>query len=310
MSVAVFALLAAFEFFSFYSVPEKEDQNFQKQYSDEYQIYALDIPDQLTFLGEKVPLEQYDVREKLDRELLVNTYWQSQTLLFFKRSKKIFPAIEPILKKNGVPDDFKYLALIESGLMNVVSPSGAEGIWQIMKGTAREYALEITSDVDERYHLELATQAACEYLNFSNEKFNSWVLSAAAYNMGMNGMEEVLAKQGVSSYYDLHLNDETARYVFRMIAVKMILENPDKYGFNFREKDLYKPIPYYIDSVDYSIPDLAGFAREKGFNLKLLKTLNPWLRKNRLIVNPDDKIYGVKFPTEEYLNSINTGESK
>ncbi|MFT4803600.1 MAG: membrane-bound lytic murein transglycosylase D, partial [Psychroserpens sp.] len=207
---------------------------------NDYNVYALSVPDNLNFAGEAMPLQDPDVFERMDRELLVNTYWQSNGLLMFKRAEKYFPIIEPILKKNGIPDDFKYLAVIESGLTNAVSPAGARGVWQIMPSTGRENGLEVNSNVDERYHLEMATEVACKYLLKSKENLGSWTLAAAAYNAGNTGVSNRLREQDVNAYYDLLLGEETGRYLFRIVALKEILTHPKKYGFNFTSKDLYK----------------------------------------------------------------------
>ena len=205
-----------------------------------YRVYALKTPENINFCDEEVPLEFLDIRERLDRELLVNTYWQSNMLLLIKRSYRFFPLIEKILKEEDVPQDFKYLAVIESGLENVRSPKGAKGIWQIMSGTAREYGLEVNKNVDERYNLELSTRAACKYLKKAKNKFGSWTLAAAAYNRGIMGISRNLSRQKVENYYDLLLGRETSRYIFRILAVKEIMENANNYGFIFQENDLYK----------------------------------------------------------------------
>ena len=209
----------------------------------DYKIYALTIPQNLDFCGESLPLEDSDVYERIDRELLVNTYWQSNGLLLLKRANRFFPIIEPILKSNGVPEDFKYLALIESGFMNVVSPAGARGFWQLMKSTAKENGLEVNENVDERYHIEKATQIACKFLIDSKERFGSWTLAAASYNMGKTGLEKRLKQQDSDNYYDLLLNEETARYLFRIIAIKEIFKAPKDYGFNYEPSDLYSLEP-------------------------------------------------------------------
>lgn len=215
------------------------DENFEKKLINDYNVYALQIPEHLNFAGEDIPLDDPDILERMDRELLVNTYWQSNGLLMFKRAHKYFPIIEPILKKHDVPDDFKYLAVIESGLMNVVSPAGARGVWQIMPTTGKEYGLEINDNVDERYHLEKSTEVACEYLKKSKEQLGSWTLAAAAYNAGNYGVSKRLQEQDVTDYYDLLLGEETGRYLFRIVALKEILSHPDRYGFNFREGFIY-----------------------------------------------------------------------
>ena len=289
--------------FSSSTTKEAEDISHQEKFQRDYKIYSLNIPETFDLAGENVPLQLIDVREKLDRELLVNTYWQSNTLLYIKRSRKWFPVIEPVLKENGIPEDFKYLALIESGLTPIVSPAGAEGFWQIMEGTGKELGLEINNEVDERYHVEKATKAACKYLNEAYEKYNNWTLAAASYNMGRNGLDRQLERQQVDNYYDLLLNEETARYVFRMLAAKMILSNPDQFGFNYRPKDLWSQIETKTIEVDTSIANLADFAQQHQINYKVLKDLNPWLRRNYLNVR-NGKTYEIKVPTESALDLV------
>ena len=266
-----------------------------KNTSDLYEIKALKIPEGLNFAGERVPVEKNDIRERMDRELLVNTYWQSNGLLMFKRANKYFPIIEPILAENGIPDDFKYLALIESGLQNVKSPAGASGFWQIMKATARENKLEVNDNVDERYHIEKATRVACKYLKKSKERLGSWTLAAAAYNAGNYGVSKRLKTQKVNSYYDALLPDETERYVFRIVAVKEIMLNPKKYGFAFDQEDLYNLEYTTTVEVDSVITNIAAFAKHFGTNYKTLKIHNPWLRENKLN-NASGKKYQIKLP--------------
>lgn len=263
--------------------------------SETYQIKALKIPSGLNFAGELVPLDKEGVRERIDRELLVNTYWQSNGLLMFKRANKYFPIIEPILKENGVPDDFKYLAVIESGLQNVTSPAGARGVWQLMKTTAKENGLEVNSNVDERYHLEKATKVACDYLKEAKEKFGSWTMAAAAYNAGRTGMQRKINAQQVTDYYDLLLGEETSRYVPRIIAVKEILSNPKKYGFLFDSEDLYTTSDVKVVKVDTVITNIASFSKQFDINYKILKAYNPWLRENKLN-NASRKMYEIKIP--------------
>ena len=265
--------------------------------SETYQIRALKIPSNLEFAGERVPLEKSGIKERIDRELLVNTYWQSNGLLLFKRAHKYFPIIEPILEKNGIPDDFKYLAVIESGLQNVTSPAGAKGFWQIMSSTAKENGLEVNSNVDERYHLEKATQVACDYLNAAKERFGNWTMAAAAYNAGNAGMSRKINDQKVENYYDLLLVSETSRYLPRIVAVKEILSNPNKYGFIFDKEDLYALEATKTIKVDTVITDIAVFSKGLGINYKILKTHNPWLRENKLN-NKSRKLYEIKIPTE------------
>lgn len=261
----------------------------------DYNIYAIDLPENIDFAGEVVPLHKRDVQERFDRELLVNTYWQSNGLLIIKRAHKFFPIIEPILKEQNIPDDFKYLAVIESGLMDVVSPSGASGFWQFMKPAAKENHLEISNEVDERYHLEKATLAACRYLRNAKNEMGSWTLAAAAYNAGKGGIKTQILKQKVSDYYDLHLNSETSRYVFRILAMKEIMQNPQKYGFNFTDNQLYNSDAVKKIEVKTSIPSWADFAIENGTNYKMLRIYNPWIRDYAL-ENKAGKTYIVKIP--------------
>lgn len=274
---------------------DKEDY-YQKYINSNYKVFALPYIQELEFCGEDVPLADIDVRDRLDREMLVNSYWQSQTLLFHKRANRWFPVIEPILEEHGVPDDFKYLALIESGFQNVVSPAGATGFWQFLKTTGMEYGLEVSGVVDERYHVEKSTVAACKYLKDAYERYDSWTLAAASYNMGMHGLDKQMKRQKSNNYYDLLLNLETSRYVFRIIATKQILNNSSKYGFHFRPKDLYEPYDFKIITVDSTINDLAVFAADNNISYKTLKILNPWMRDNHLPVRPGNN-YEVKLPT-------------
>jgi hypothetical protein len=253
------------------------------------------LPSNLDFSGEAVPLDQPDIRERLDKELLVNTYWQSNMMLLLKRANKYFPTIELILEEEGVPDDFKYLAVIESALENVRSPKGAKGFWQIMPGTAKEYGLEVNSNVDERYHIEKSTRVACTYLKKAKERLGSWTLAAASYNRGMYGTDRLLSKQLSDNYYDLLLNSETSRYVFRILAVKEIMSNPRAYGFIFDTEDLYQPIPVRKIGLDTAIGNIAQFAKEQSINYKILKIHNPWLIQNHLN-NRSRKYYEISVP--------------
>lgn len=279
---------------------EKPAEPEQKLIND-YNVYALKLPDDLNFAGEKIPLSDPDVYERMDKELLVNTYWQSNGLLMFKRAKKYFPIIEPILKKHGIPDDFKYLAVIESGLTNAVSPAGARGVWQIMPATGKENGLEVNDNVDERYHLEKATEVACKYLLQSKNSLGSWTLAAAAYNAGNAGISRRLKEQDVNDYYDLLLGEETGRYMFRIVALKEILKNPKSYGFNFEDTDLYTNIPTFTVIVDKEVTDFAAFSKEYGINYKILKIHNPWLREAHLN-NKSRKQYSIEIPEKGHYS--------
>lgn len=272
-----------------------DDQLYYDAFQKHYGIYSLPTPAHLEFAGEPVPMHLWDVQERFDRELLVNTYWQSNMLLYLKRANRWFPLIDPILKANGIPEDFRYLALIESGFLNAVSPAGAAGFWQILESTGRELGLEVNEHVDERFHPVKSTEAASRFLTNARNRFGSWTLAAAAYNIGPARLGRILQTQMQSGYYDLHLNEETSRYVFRILAVKTILDNPARYGFHLRTKDLYPIIPQRTVSVDTAITNLAAFAIAQGTNYKTLRLLNPWLRTNELPRNPG-KTYQISLP--------------
>jgi len=269
----------------------------QKNTSDTYKIKALKLSPYLNLAGEKVPLEKLDIKERMDRELLVNTYWQSNGLLLIKRDNKYFPIQEPLLKKHGLPDDFKYLAVAESALIDETSSAGAAGFWNFMKATGEEYGLEINSNVDERYNIEKSTEVAAKYLKKSKERFGSWTLAAAAYNAGNTRVANSLETQQVTSYYDVLLPDETERYVFRIIALKEVLSNPKAYGFIFDQNDLYTLPKTKTVQVDTVITNIASFAKNFGTNYKELKLHNPWLRENKLN-NASRKLYDIKIPVE------------
>ena len=276
-----------------------KEHNAKKNINNGYQIGAIEIPKDLNFAGEAVPLEDPEVLERVDREFLVNTYWQSNALLLMKRANKYFPIIEPILAKNGIPDDFKYLAVAESGLQNVVSHAGATGFWQILKGTGREYGLEVNSNVDERYHIEKSTQAACDYLNKWKSRFKNWTLTAAAYNAGPAGIQKYMNTQKVDDYYDLLLVEETGRYLFRIMAIKEIISNPDKYGFNVEQSDFYTAVPTFTVQINEPVADWADFAAKYEINYKILKRHNPWLREAHLN-NASKKNYVIEIPNKGY----------
>ena len=271
----------------------------EQQSSQTLRVEALDIPNVMTFAGERVPLQDTDVRERLDREIHVNTYWHSNMLLMIKKANRFFLEIEPLLKKYNLPDDFKYLAVAESGLDNVTSHAGASGFWQFMKATGKEYGLEINNYVDERYNLELATKVAAQYLINSKELFGSWTNAAAAYNAGNAGITKQMKRQDATDYYSLLLNSETGRYVFRILAFKEILSNPEKYGFYVDQQDLYQAIPTKTIIIDTPVEDFAKFAKQQGINYKILKIHNPWLRDTYL-KNASGKAYSIKIPIAGY----------
>ncbi|WP_439131225.1 lytic transglycosylase domain-containing protein [Polaribacter sp.] len=262
-----------------------------------YKIKALKLPENLNLAGEKVPVEIPDVRERMERELLVNTYWQSNGLLLLKRANKYFPIMEPLLKKYGLPDDFKFLALAESGFTDETSTAGAAGMWHFMKKTGKEYGLEINNNVDERYHIEKSTKVAAEYLKNAYERFGSWTLAAAAYNAGNYGISRRIEAQEVNNYYDAKLPDETERYVFRILALKEIISNPKKYGFVFEKEDLYHLDKTTTIKVDTAITNITAFAKKFGMNYKEFKIYNPWLREHHLN-NKSRKMYEIKIPVK------------
>jgi len=260
-------------------------------------IKAITLENNFYFAGEKVPTEIFDVRERLDRELLVNSYWHSATVQNIKLSNRFFPEIERILAEQGVPDDFKYLAVAESGLRNATSSAGAKGFWQFLKSTGKEYGLEINDEVDERYHLEKSTKAACKYLKKQKAKLGSWTLAAAAYNAGSRRIQENLSQQGMSSYYDINLNEETGRYVFRIMALKTILSDPTRFGFQIEADQKYAP---HTDMVNISYKeegtlDIKNVALNNGLSYRLLKVYNPWLLDSKITMS-GRKEYFIQVP--------------
>ena len=275
--------------------PENRDNPPAGDFPTYFTARSLNLPDTLSFAGEKVPLDIPDVRERLDRELHVNSYWHNNTIFLIKKANRWFPQMEKILEQYGVPDDFKYLTAIEGSFRNDISYKNAVGFWQFLKPSAKEFGLEITKEVDERYDPIKSTEAACKYLLKSYKKFQNWTLVAASYNAGVRGVKRELDYQKVDSYYDLLLNDETSRYVFRILAIKEIIENPVKYGFNVDQSHLYEEEQVRYIVVDRSIDNLIKFAQEQGINYKQLKRYNPWLRKNRLTVR-SGRSYKIAVP--------------
>lgn len=252
----------------------------------DYRWYPPQLPEAIDFAGEQTPLDRWEVRERLDRELLVNSYLHGSTLYILKLAGRIFPVLEERLKANGVPEDFKYLCVAESALRNQRSPAGALGYWQFLSSTGKEHGLEITDQVDERYHLEKSTDAACRYLKSAHDRFGSWTAAAASYNCGMGGYSRFSGHQQTRNYYDLLLPEETNRYIFRILALKYILENPERSGFITTPADIYQPIATREVEVTSSISSLVDFAKREGTSYKILKTLNPWLRAHSLTVRP------------------------
>jgi membrane-bound lytic murein transglycosylase D len=245
---------------------------------------SLDPPKNLNFAGEMVPLRDFDVRERFEQELIKYTYLHSATILNIKRAARWKPEITKILRREGIPEDFFYLCIAESHLSNANSPAGAKGFWQFLEGTAKIYNLEVTDQVDERYDPIKSTEAACKYLKDAHKSFKNWTLVAASYNMGMGGLRKQMDRQKVDSYYDLFLNRETAAYVFAVLAIKTILEDPTGHGFDIAPHQLYAPLKYKVMEVDTTIPDLIAWSLAQGTTYKMVKVLNPWLLKDRLEV--------------------------
>ena len=259
-------------------------------------IKSVNLNKDFLFAGEEFPMDNFDVRERLDRELSRNTYWHSNTLLNIKKGNKYFPLMKKILKEYDVPEDFIYLSVAESDLSNAVSPAGARGFWQFMKATGKQYGLEIGSDVDERFHLEKATVAFCKYIKGNKKRFGNWLLAAAAYNMGGTRLSKEIKAQKGKSYFDLNLNQETSRYVFRLVALKEIMTNPQDFGFYIEEADLYKPIDnYYEVEVKEPVNNWGTFAQKYNISYRMLKVYNPWLVKTSL-ANKNRNSYVVKIP--------------
>jgi len=252
------------------------------------------LPEKMKFAGQEIILTDEDVMERLDREVLTNAFFQSATTGYFKRAHRWFPLIERILKEEGVPEDFKYLAIIESGLVQAVSPVGAQGFWQFMPVTGKQYNLEISNEVDERLDVEKSTRAACQYLKNSYAELNDWMLATASYNRGVGGVQQDMAWQGTTHYFDTDQNNETGRYVFRLLAIKLIFEHPEAYGFEVGKMQLYEPFQTKTIAVSESIPNIADWAIAQGFNFKIVQKLNPWLKSNKLTIK--DKTYHILLP--------------
>jgi len=280
---------------------KNQDKEYQGLFYRHTKVIAPEVPAQASFAGEKVPLDLYYVREAFEREILANTFMHSTSIMMFKRANRWFPVIEPILKKNGIPDDFKYLAIAESNLVNVVSPAGAEGYWQFIKPTGQKYGLEINEKIDERYNMERATQAACDYFKDAYQMFKSWTLVAASYNRGLDGLQKALDNQKVNNYYDLYLNDETSRYIYRIMAIREVYNHPVLYGFYLRETDFYPQVPARLVTIDSSISNLPAFAKKMAINYRILREMNPWI-KNYSLPNTSKKSYTFRIPKDGALS--------
>lgn len=299
---ALFTAIIIISSLALISGPSKESDRDGEDVSTDVSV-SYRIPDSVCFAGEKMPLDNFDTRESLERELITTAYRHSSTILIVKRANRYFPVIEKILRENNIPDDFKYLTAAESDLSNVISPAGATGIWQIMQGTGKEEGLEINTEVDERYNLEKSTEFACRYFLKSYAKYGNWTLTAASYNGGRNGIDDQIEMQKEKNYYDLLLTEETARYIFRVVAYKLVISDPKAYGFEIGKSDYYPELKYSEVKVDTAVADFSRFAKNFGTNYKMLKFLNPWLRKPYL-TNKAGKTYWIKIPEAGSRNNI------
>lgn len=296
INIALLCLSCVFIFMaSRLGTTDEEARDFRSSDNIPQIVKGMDLERSFSFCDEKVPTDNFDIRERLDRELTVNTYWHSSTILSIKAKLRYFPTMDRILEEEGVPTDLKYVAVAESALRHVTSPAGAKGFWQFMRGTAIEYGLEVNDEVDERYHLEKSTRAAAKYLKSLHNRFGSWANAAAAYNMGGGNMNKRLREQEAESYFELNLNEETSRYYFRLVAIKYIMENPRAYGFYLDEKDYYPPLDDYREvAVSSTISSWGAFAKENGTNYRMLKVYNPWLVSNKL-TNRNKKTYAIRL---------------
>lgn len=277
----------------------KEDKAPEKQKSEKqfHPWYAPELPETMSFAGERVPLERWEVREYLDREILFDYYRMNNMLYMLKLANRYFPYIEERLKYHGVPDDFKYLCVAESNMQNAISRAGAVGFWQFMRGSAPGYGLEVGSNIDERYNVYKSTDAACKYLKQAYAKFGSWTAAAASYNCGQGGYNAAANFQGSTNYYDLLLPEETQRYIFRILAYKYLMSNAKQLGYNIDEDELYPPLKTRTIVISRSIPNLSSFAKQNGTTYKILKMLNPWMRSKELVVR-GGKSYTIHLPAE------------
>lgn len=301
ISLFVIFLIVYSSGFYYYVKTDSDKKIYKDYFSSNQRLFELNLQKNLNFAGEIIPQIDFKIKESADQAFLLTATMRSSMALLITKSNRWFPVIGPILKKNGIPDDIKYIALAESRLTNAISPQKATGFWQIMELTAKNYGLEVSEEVDERYSVEKSTQAACQYFKEAHKKFGNWTLAIASYNLGMGGIEAQLKKQKVTNYYNLVLNKETGRYVYRIIALKSIIENPKLYGIILRENKTYHKIETKTLIVDSSISNLTDFAIMHGYNYKILKIFNPWLRKTKLS-NLNKKKYAIIFPKKKHLD--------
>ncbi len=285
------------------SCKEEKEKNTTHYSTKEYNQLPP-IPSKMELFGETIDLRDEDIRERLDNELIVNAYLHSATTLIIKRANRYFPSLEQLLKEQQIPSDFKYLCVIESNLTQAISPAGARGFWQFMPETAKEYNLLINTEIDERLNVQKSTLAACAYLKKSHAEFKNWILAAASYNRGMGGVRSDMKSQYTNNYFDTEMNNETGRYVFRIMAMKLILENPKAYGFNIKPFDLYPIRNTKTITINTPIPDLAWWAKNNNVNLKIIRKLNPWLLTNSLTIKPINYVITLPKPPYKLKNYV------
>lgn len=289
-----FCGLVIFSSFNETEITHPDSTNVSEGLKQHISSFDLDRP--FSFAGEVIPEGNFDALERLDRELIINTYLHSSLLLNIKLANRYFSVIEPILEKYGIPEDFKYLCVAESNLRMATSPAGAKGLWQFMEPVGKAYGLEINAEVDERYHVEKSTEAACTFILHLKKRFGTWTMAAAAYNMGETILSKRIADQRADSYYDLNLNEETSRYIFRIISIKEIMNNPEQFGFYVEDDHLYPPFnDYDTIHVEEPVPNLADLAIKHGTNYRMIKVYNPWLIGS-LLTNKSGKRYEIRVP--------------
>jgi len=287
-------------FFTYFIFRPSED--IKSYRNNNFNVFGLEIPRNLEFCGEKIPTNDYALKDNLDKEFFNNKYWKSSYPLLLNKAQKWFPYIEPILKKEGVPDDFKYVAVIESHLSNAVSPAGAVGFWQLVPATARHYGLTVDEYIDERLDVEKSTYVACKLFKDAHREFNNWTLAAAAYNLGIGGIQNALKKQGSDSYYDLLLNRETASFVYRILAYKTLFSSPEHFGLKQKSFKYFGKVPLRTVKIDSSITNLGHFAKTLNTNVAVIKLFNPWLLQD-VLPNPERKVIEFRLPlknTDDY----------
>jgi len=295
ISIILFLIVFLVLYFFITLLFKKPQINDQTYVNNNFNVFGLNIPQNLTFCDEQIPVDNFEIRNNLEKEFFTNEYWKNNSAILFNKIAKWFPYIEPILKAEGVPDDIKFIAVIESHLSNKVSSAGASGFWQLVPSTARNYGLIVNSQVDERLDVEKATHAACKLFKDAHARFNNWTLAAAAYNLGIGGIERALKAQNTDNYYDLLLNKQTGEFIYRLLAYKTLLSSPVHFGIK-KTKIKYLPkIPIKVYVVDSSITNITFLAKKIKCSKAQIKLLNPWLTGNELD-NPEKHKFSFRIP--------------